>query len=50
VNARMEQMLLRAYHDVVAMAERENVGPRLAAYMIGVRRVAEASMKRGIYP
>jgi glutamate dehydrogenase (NAD(P)+) len=50
VNARMEQMLLRAYRDVEAVARREQTDMRTAAYIIGVKRVADATMLRGIYP
>jgi glutamate dehydrogenase (NAD(P)+) len=50
VNSRMEQMLLRAYKNVRATASRENVDMRTAAYLVGVKRVAEATLLRGIYP
>ncbi len=50
VNGRMEQMLLRAYADVRAVAAREKVDMRTAAYIIGVKRVADARSTRGIYP
>ena len=50
VNARMEEIMVRSYRDVRAMAKRENVDMRLAAYLIGVKRVADASTLRGIFP
>ncbi len=50
VNARMEDIMVRSYRDVRVMAKRENVDMRLAAYLIGVKRVADASKLRGIYP
>jgi glutamate dehydrogenase (NAD(P)+) len=50
VNARLEQMLTRAYEQVRDTARRENTDLRTAAYMIGVKRVAEATATRGIYP
>ncbi len=50
VNAKMEAIMTRAYRDVRQMARREEVDMRLAAYLIGVRRVADASTLRGIYP
>ena len=50
VNNRMEQILLKAYTDVAAMARAEKVDMRTAAYLIGVQRVADASSIRGIYP
>ena len=50
VNAKMEAIMVRAYQDVRAMAKREEVSMRLAAHLIGVKRVAEATTLRGIYP
>ncbi len=50
VNAKMEAIMVRSYRDVRTLAKRENVDMRLAAYLIGVKRVAEASALRGIYP
>jgi glutamate dehydrogenase (NAD(P)+) len=50
VNSRMEQMLLRAYNSVVETAETRKLDMRMAAYAIGVQRVADATMLRGIYP
>ncbi len=50
VNRRMEQMLLRAFHDVARVADRDKLDMRTAAYVIGVSRVADATVKRGIFP
>lgn len=50
VNAKMEIILVRAYEDVKAMAKRHEVDMRLAAHLIGVKRVADAIQLRGIYP
>lgn len=50
VNRKMEAIMVKAYRDVRAMAKREEVDMRLAAYLIGVKRVADATMIRGIYP
>jgi glutamate dehydrogenase (NAD(P)+) len=50
VNKRMEQMMVRAYKSVADIAQRKELDMRTAAYMIGVKRVADASMTRGIYP
>ncbi|MCW3051827.1 MAG: Glutamate dehydrogenase/leucine dehydrogenase [Chthonomonadales bacterium] len=50
VNAKMEAIMVRAYKDVRTMAKRENVDMRLAAHLIGVKRVADALTLRGIYP
>jgi len=50
VNKRMEHMMMEAYKNVISVAERDRVSLRLAAYVLGVQRVAEASTMRGIYP
>ena len=50
VNAKMEAILTRSYAEVREMAKTNGIEMRLAAYLIGVRRVADASTIRGIYP
>jgi glutamate dehydrogenase (NAD(P)+) len=50
VNNRMEQMMVRAYKSVAEIAQRKEIDMRTAAYMIGVKRVADAATTRGIYP
>ena len=50
VNAKMETIMVRAYNAVKAMAKAQNVDMRLAAHLIGVKRVADATQIRGIYP
>jgi glutamate dehydrogenase (NAD(P)+) len=50
VNAKMEDILVRSYNEVRATARREQADMRLAAYLIGVKRVADACALRGIFP
>ena len=50
VNSKLEQIMVRAYSQVQAEAKRFNTDLRTAAYIVGVRRVAEAVAARGIYP
>jgi glutamate dehydrogenase (NAD(P)+) len=50
VNSRMEQMMLHAYSSVIEIAARDKVDLRTAAYIIGVKRVADATTIRGMYP
>jgi glutamate dehydrogenase (NAD(P)+) len=50
VNVKMEAIMVRAYNAVREMAKKENVDMRLAAHLIGVKRVADATTLRGIYP
>jgi glutamate dehydrogenase (NAD(P)+) len=50
VNARLEQILVRAFREVLEASERYQTDPRTGAYVVGVSRVADATRKRGIYP
>lgn len=48
VNARLEQKMVRAFHDVVAMAESRKATMRTAAYMQAVSRIAAGLQARGL--
>jgi glutamate dehydrogenase (NAD(P)+) len=50
INARLRRVLVRAFEDVHRTATEHDVDLRLAAYMLAVNRVAEATLTRGIYP
>ncbi len=50
INARLHRIMVSAFQDVVRFAEHHQVDMRLAATMLGVSRVAEATLTRGIYP
>jgi glutamate dehydrogenase (NAD(P)+) len=50
INARLRRVLVRAFDDVRRTAAEHAVDLRLAAYMLAVSRVAEATLTRGIYP
>lgn len=50
VNAKLERIMVNAYEQVRAMSEQRNVSMRLGAYLLAVRRVADATLIRGIYP
>jgi len=47
VHARLQEKMIRAFHDVHEMAQKNNVDNRTAAYMVSVQRVAEAMRLRG---
>ncbi|EPZ51549.1 glutamate dehydrogenase [Alicyclobacillus acidoterrestris ATCC 49025] len=47
VNHRLEQMMIKSVHNILETSERYQVGPRLAAYMVGIRPFAEAMRWRG---
>ena len=50
VNAKLTEIMLRAFGEVVEMSEREQADMRLAAYLLAVDRVASATALRGLYP
>ena len=50
INSRLERIMRRAYRAVVEMATAPGVSLRTAAQMLAIRRVAEATEIRGIYP
>jgi len=50
VNNRMAQIMNRAYEEVFTASKKYDVDLRSAAYVVGVSRVAEATITRGIYP
>lgn len=50
INARLEGVMVRSVHDVVALARADGISLRLAAMQRAVERVAEALMLRGIHP
>jgi glutamate dehydrogenase (NAD(P)+) len=49
VNKKLRDILVRAFHEVLQMSQREEVDMRLAALMIGIDRVAQAMLWRGLY-
>ena len=50
VNEHLEKIMIRSFHEVLALAKKHEVHMRTAAYILGVGRVAEATRIRGIYP
>lgn len=50
VNQEMEQLMVRAYRAVIERSQQQRISPRLAAYSLGVGRVAQALHDRGLYP
>jgi len=49
VNERLEDIMVQSFNDVVEMAKRYGVSYRIAAYMLGISRVAHDTMVRGLY-
>ena len=50
INARLRRVMVRSFEDVHHTAVEHDTDLRLAAYMLAVSRVAEATLTRGIYP
>src|SRR5919199_2140847 len=50
INARLRRVMVRSFEDVYRTATEHDTDLRLAAYMLAVSRVAEATLTRGIYP
>lgn len=49
VNRKLRDILIRAFHEVLRMSQKDHVNMRLAALMIGIRRVSQAMLWRGLY-
>ena len=47
VRERMTEKMVTAFENVYTQAETRGIDMRLAAYMIGIRKTAEASRFRG---
>ncbi|WP_414543132.1 Glu/Leu/Phe/Val family dehydrogenase [Nostoc sp. CCY0012] len=50
VNREMEHLMVQAYHKVIEQSQIRQIPLRLAAYTLGVGRVAQALADRGLYP
>ncbi|MFH7024845.1 MAG: Glu/Leu/Phe/Val dehydrogenase [Heteroscytonema crispum UTEX LB 1556] len=50
VNREMEQLMVHAYRQVIQHSKVRQINLRLAAYTLGVGRVAQALTDRGLYP
>jgi glutamate dehydrogenase (NAD(P)+) len=49
VNKKLRDILVKAFHEVLDMSQRQNVDMRMAALMIGIERVSRAMLWRGLY-
>jgi glutamate dehydrogenase (NAD(P)+) len=50
VNVKLREIMVKAFDEVYKMSQKHQVGMRTGAYMLAVERVADAIMKRGIFP
>jgi glutamate dehydrogenase (NAD(P)+) len=46
----LKRILNKSFHEVLEFSQEQGIGMRLAALMIGIRRVARAVEWRGLYP
>ena len=50
INLQLREIMVRSFEDVLRIAEEKKVDMRVAAHILAISRVAEATMIRGIYP
>ncbi|MGO9844980.1 MAG: Glu/Leu/Phe/Val family dehydrogenase [Candidatus Acidiferrales bacterium] len=50
VNVRLQKIMVRSFHDMIEAMRKYHVPPRTAAMTVGVGRVAEATLVRGLFP
>jgi glutamate dehydrogenase (NAD(P)+) len=50
INERLERIMMRSFANTLELALKERISMRLAAYLVAVKRVADATLLRGIYP
>jgi glutamate dehydrogenase/leucine dehydrogenase len=50
VNEKLKEIMVRAFQETLAIARREQIDMRTAAYLLAVQRVADATAMRGLYP
>ena len=50
INHKLEKILQKAFAQMCAQADSRSVSLRLGAYLVAVKRVADATAVRGIYP
>jgi glutamate dehydrogenase (NAD(P)+) len=50
VNAKLKEIMVKAFHETLTIARRDEVDMRTAAYLLAVQRVADATSLRGLYP
>jgi len=49
VNRRLEIAMVAAFNDVYSVSEQYKVNMRVAAFMLGIKRVVDVILLRGVY-
>ena len=50
VNEKLKEIMVKAFSETLAIARRDTIDMRTAAYLLAVQRVADATAMRGLYP
>jgi glutamate dehydrogenase (NAD(P)+) len=50
VNAKLKDIMVRAFGETLHLAQQEEINMRTGAYLLAVQRVADATSMRGLYP
>ena len=50
VNDKLKVIMVKAFHEVLKLAQTNEVNNRVGAYLLAVDRVASATALRGLYP
>jgi glutamate dehydrogenase (NAD(P)+) len=50
INARLQEIMVKAFGDVYDCSQKEGVPMRMAAFMVGLDRLAKAVHSRGMFP
>jgi glutamate dehydrogenase (NAD(P)+) len=50
VNAKLKEIMVRAFDETYTISRKEEVNMRTGAYLLAVQRVADATAMRGLYP
>jgi glutamate dehydrogenase (NAD(P)+) len=50
VNAKLKEIMVKAFDETLTIARKEEVNMRTGAYLLAVQRVADATAMRGLYP
>ncbi len=50
IRARLKTIMLKSFREVLQIAEKERVNLRMAAFMLALKRLAQAVRSRGVFP
>lgn len=50
INEKLKDIIVGAFNNMMILTEKEKVGNRTAALMMGIKKIAEAMLIRGLYP